>query len=110
MGPKSRGLSAYEKEYMAVLVAVQQWRPYLQSGEFIILTDDQSLSELNEQRLHTLWQHKVFTKLLGLQYKIVYQQGAANHVVDALSRCMPTELSAMSMVVPQCCTTFNRAT
>jgi hypothetical protein len=101
LGPKSRGLSAYEKEYMAVLVAVQQWRPYLQSGEFIILTDHQSLSQLNEQRLHTSWQHKVFTKLLGLHYKIVYRHGAANRVADALSRCMPTELSAMSMVVPQ---------
>lgn len=30
LGPRSRGLSTYEKEYMAVLLAVQQWRQYLQ--------------------------------------------------------------------------------
>lgn len=30
LGPKSRGLSTYEKEYMAILVAVQAWRTYLQ--------------------------------------------------------------------------------
>jgi hypothetical protein len=53
LGPKSRGLSAYEKEYLVVLVVVQQWGPYLQTGEFLILTDHQSLSQLNEQRLHT---------------------------------------------------------
>jgi len=31
LGPRSRGLSTYE-EYMAVLLAVQQWRQYLQFG------------------------------------------------------------------------------
>jgi hypothetical protein len=29
LGPKSKGLSTYEKEYMAILLAVQQWRAYL---------------------------------------------------------------------------------
>lgn len=76
LGPKSRGLSTYEKEYLAVILAVQQWRYYLQHTEFIILTDHKSLTQLNEQRLHTPWQHKVFTKLLGLQYKILYRPGS----------------------------------
>jgi hypothetical protein len=44
LGPKSRGLSTYEKEYMVILLAVQQWRAYLQQGEFIIHTDHKSLS------------------------------------------------------------------
>jgi hypothetical protein len=39
LGPKSCGLHTYEKEYMAVLMAVQQWRSYLQLAEFIIYTD-----------------------------------------------------------------------
>jgi hypothetical protein len=55
LGPKSRGLSTHEKEYMAIIIAVQQWRPYLQQGEFIIHTDHKSLSQLNEQRLHIVW-------------------------------------------------------
>lgn len=71
LGPKSKGLSTYEKEYLAIILAVQQWRPYLQHSEFIIYTDQKSLSQLTEQRLHTHWQQKVFTKLLGLQYKVV---------------------------------------
>jgi hypothetical protein len=55
LDPKSKGLSTYEDEYMANLVVVQQWRPYLQQGEFHIYTDHKSLSQLNEQWLHTLW-------------------------------------------------------
>jgi len=86
LGPRSRGLSTYEKEYLAILEAVQQWRHYLQFGEFIIYTDQKSLVQLSEQRLHTQWQQKVFTRLLGLQYRIVYKKGADNRVADALSR------------------------
>lgn len=101
LGPRSRGLSTYEKEYLAVILAVQQWRAYLQHSEFTILTDHKSLSQLNEQRLHTPWQHKVFTKLLGLHYKILYRPGTDNRVADALSRCVQGELQAISVVVPK---------
>jgi hypothetical protein len=66
LGPKSRGLSTYKKEYMAILIGVQQWRFYLQQGEFHIYTDHKSLVQLNEQRLHTAWKYKVFSRLLGL--------------------------------------------
>jgi hypothetical protein len=103
LGPKARGLSTYEKEYMAILLAVQQWHPYLQHGEFFIHTDHKSLSQLNEQRLHTVWQHKVFTKLLGLQYKVVYKKGTENRVADAPSRRTHPELSLqlISSVTPE---------
>eukprot|EP00267_Zea_mays_P054154 XP_020407373.1 uncharacterized protein LOC103652751 [Zea mays] len=101
LGPKTRGLSTYEKEYMAIIVAVQQWRSYLQHGEFTILTDHKSLTQLNEQRLHTPWQHKVFTKLLGLNYRIQYRSGSDNRAADALSRHSFAECQAVSVIVPQ---------
>jgi len=86
LGPKTAGLSTYEKEYLAILLAVEQWRPYLQHAEFTIFTDQRSLTHLTDQRLNTPWQQRVFTKLLGLQYKLVYKQGSDNRVADALSR------------------------
>jgi hypothetical protein len=98
LGPKSRGLSTYEKEYVAILLTVYQWRSYLQFQEFIIATDHKSLSHLTEQRLHTHWQQKVFSKLLGLQYKIIYKKRVDNKVADALSR-----LSANEDVLLSCC-------
>jgi len=53
LGPKTKGLSTYEKEYLAILTAVDQWRAYLQQAEFVIYTDQKSLVYLNEQRLNT---------------------------------------------------------
>jgi len=56
LGPRNQGLSTYEKEYLTILVAVDQWRHYLMQGVFFIHTDQKSLIHLNEQRLHTPWQ------------------------------------------------------
>jgi transposase InsO family protein len=100
--PRNRGLSAYEKEYLAILLAVEHWRHYLLQGEFYIHTDHQSLTHLNEQRLNTVWQQKVFTKLLGLNYRIVYKKGSENTVADALSRRDTEDLHlALSSSSPQ---------
>lgn len=42
------------------------------------------------------------TKLMGLQYKIVYKQGSANQVVDALSRVPSTPTTeVLSLSVAQ---------
>lgn len=103
LSPRSQGLSTYEKEYLAILVAVEQWRSYLQLGEFHIYTDHRSLSQLTEQRLHTSWQQKVFTKLLGLDYKVIYKKGVDNRVADALSRKVDVEAqcSAISVCTPK---------
>jgi hypothetical protein len=48
LGPKLRGLSTYEKEYIAILLAVDQWKSYLHYTEFHIYTDQKSLVHLNE--------------------------------------------------------------
>lgn len=103
LGPKNQGLSTYEKEYLAILLAVTQWRQYLQHAEFTIFTDHRSLSHLTEQKLHTPWQQRVFSKLLGLQYRIVYKKGIENGAADALSRRPHTEASlfALSSATPQ---------
>lgn len=59
----------------------------------MILTDQKSLTQLSDQRLHTHWQQRVFSKLLGLQYRIVYRPGTDNRVTDALS-CLPLAVCA----------------
>jgi hypothetical protein len=56
LGIKNMGLSAYEKEYLEILLAVDHWRSYLQHGIFQIFTDQKSLIHLNEQHLKTPWQ------------------------------------------------------
>lgn len=86
LGLINRGLSTYEKECLAVLMAIEKWRPYLQQRDFKIRTDQKSLFHLDDQRLTTVWQQKAFTKLLGLQYKICYRKGPENNAADALPR------------------------
>lgn len=102
LGPRNRGLSVYEKEYLAILLAIQQWRPYLQLREFLIRTDHKSLTHLADQRLHTEWQQKALTKLMGLHYTIQYKKGIQNGAADALSRKPPTSsaIFVMSTVQP----------
>ncbi|CAD6260028.1 unnamed protein product [Miscanthus lutarioriparius] len=77
-----------------------------QLAEFVIYTDQKALIHLNDQRLHTVWQQRVFTKLLGLQYRIVYKKGCDNSAADSLSRRVhPEEICcAVSVVSPQWCT------
>jgi hypothetical protein len=101
LGDKHKHLSIYE-EFLALIMAVEKWRTYLQQQEFEILTDHKSLSYLNEQNLHSDMQRKAMTRLMGLQFKIIYRQGKENIAADALSR-MPhmMALQAVSLVRPQ---------
>jgi hypothetical protein len=68
------------------MIAVEQWRPYLQHRELTIFTDQRNLMHITDQRLHTPWQLKMYNKLAGLQYQVVYKPGSSNLAADALSR------------------------
>lgn len=102
LGPKNQGLSTYEKESLAILLAVEKWKAYLLPAEFIIHTDQRSLVHLQDQKLNTYWQQKAMTKLMGFQYKILYKKGSTNCAADALSRMDHTEstLAALSVALP----------
>lgn len=57
---------------------------------------------ITDQRLQTPWQMKLYTKLVGMQFKVIYKPGATNLAVDALSRHPqpPTQLNAISYASP----------
>jgi hypothetical protein len=101
LGVNNQKLAIYEKEFMAIMMAVDKWRAYLQRGPFIIKTDHKSLCCLDDQVLHTELQKKAMMKLIGLQYKFQYNKGADNKTADALSRIGHTfEAQAISVVQP----------
>lgn len=85
LGIKNRALSLYDKECLAILMVVDKWKAYLQVGEVNIYTDERSLVQLGDHHVTTPMQQKAFFRLMGLQYQIVYKQGKANLIADALS-------------------------
>jgi hypothetical protein len=101
LSKNNKHLSIYEKEFLTLIMVVERWRQYLQRQEFIIRTDHRSLAYLNEQNIQSELQRKAMTRLMGLQFKIVYRKGKENVVADALSR-LPAlmQIQACSEVKP----------
>lgn len=65
LSPRHQALSTYEKELMAVILALDKWKGYLLDKHFKIKTDHFSLKYLLEQRLTIAFQNKWLPKLLG---------------------------------------------
>ncbi|KAL0350215.1 UNVERIFIED_CONTAM: Transposon Ty3-G Gag-Pol polyprotein [Sesamum radiatum] len=86
LATKNLGLSTYEKEFLALLLAVTKWKHYLQGHHFIIRTYQKSLKHILDQGVDSVLQQKWITKLLGLSYEVQYKKGHENRAADALSR------------------------
>nr|GEY86454.1 retrotransposon-related protein [Tanacetum cinerariifolium] len=86
LATKHQGLSTHEKEFMAMVAALDKWKGYLLHRHFKIRTDHFSLKYLMNQKLTTPFQHKWLPKLLGYDYEIMYKKGVDNGSADALSR------------------------
>jgi hypothetical protein len=82
---RNLGEPIYEKEMLAILHAVDLWRPYLLGQHLQIKTDHQSLKYFIEQHISSPEQQKWVTKLFGYDYEIIYKKGKDNVVADALS-------------------------
>lgn len=92
LSPGNRALSTYEKESLAIIMAVDKWRSYLQVSKFSIQTDHKSLFHLSDQTIHAKIQQKALLKLMDLDFTISYKKGTTNLAADALSRNPCTSL------------------
>lgn len=102
LGVKNQGLTTYEKEYLALLMAVKQWRHHLKMGTLIIRTDHESLKYLLDQRITNQIQKKGLSKLMGHTYSVHYRKGRENRAANVLSRRWEeVELAHITVITPK---------
>lgn len=75
LGPKAQLKSIYEKELMAICLAVQKWRHYLLGRHFVVKTDQQSLRYIMQQREIGSDYQKWVSKLLGSRLTFITNLG-----------------------------------
>jgi len=86
LGVRKQAESAYNRELHALVEAVYRWWQYLIGREFVIRTDQKSLTEIFTQVIQNSTQQYYVRKLLGFRFRVEYKAGTANRVADALSR------------------------
>src|SRR6266853_1650275 len=86
--PAEENYDIYEKEFLAVLKALEHWRAYLiwTKRPFIIKTDHKNLTHWKEPKKLTGRTARWHKKLQDYNFKIVHIAGTANGPADTLSR------------------------
>lgn len=84
LSDKTLAKATNEKELMALVLAIQYWRPYLVGQRFVV-KDQPSLCHLLKQLLTTPAQQNWVGKFLGYNFEIVYKARNLNRMEDAIS-------------------------
>ncbi|KAI4330504.1 hypothetical protein MLD38_028790 [Melastoma candidum] len=90
--------STHDLEFAAVVFALKLWRHYLYGYKFEVYTDHKSLKYLFTQQDLNMRQRRWMDLLKDYDCTILYHQGKANVVVDALSR---KHCTLMSLIVEE---------
>ncbi|GJU80923.1 retrotransposon gag domain, retroviral aspartyl protease [Tanacetum coccineum] len=99
--PSNRFKLAYDRELLALVLAVQKWSHYLLGRHFLIHTDHYTLKFLLEQRITSTEQQRFLLKLMPYDFLIIHKAGKKNKGADALSR-RPHSGELLMFIIPFC--------
>ncbi len=88
LNPAEKNYTVGEKELLAIIDCVIEWRPYLLSldDEFTIYTDHKNLTYFQTKRQLNRRQARWYEILADYRYRLVYRPGRLGGLPDALSR------------------------
>jgi hypothetical protein len=87
----------HERELLAIVYALKEWRPYLHGSRFFIKTYHHPLRYLDTQSNLSKRQMRWMETLHEYDYEIEYQQGKFNVVAGSLSRINESPSTALYM-------------
>lgn len=91
-----RKYTTTERECLAVLMAIDHFRPYIEGSKFIVITDHSSLIWLQNLKDPAGRLGRWVLKLQQFDFKFVHRKGKFNLVPDALSRAFVNELQLIN--------------
>lgn len=92
-----RNYSTIEKELLAIVTAVEQYRHFLYGREFIVITDHKPLCFMISHKNPSSRLYRWKLALMEYNFKVIHRSGAKNYVADALSRIEVPSNTALSL-------------
>ena len=89
LNPAEKNYAVGEKEYLAIVWAVQLLRPYLEGTHFDLYTDHHAMRWILSDSDHSGRLARWILRLLEFDFTVTYMKGAKNTIEDAISR-LPT--------------------
>lgn len=97
---QERNFSTTERECLAVIWAIEKFRPYLEGATFTVITDHASLVWLNNLKDPIGRLARWAVRLQQFDFNIVHRKGKDHVLPDLLSRAVNANVNLISLSLP----------